>query len=188
MIANDDAHATSDVRLTDVPSTYANSAGELTDEAKIAKLDDGECTPRDVLRARRDVLPMCSGVVILPTQTAQITARPQRVAFRPERLVVSNYAPVPTVSWWRRLSPWHRAPVLHGAADWLINDIKIGNRSQLAQSGDLPGDMFATSAIDSFVTFETAQTAMDVVLIVTYIGAARNGSTFNGAIIGTAAF
>ena len=49
-----------------------------------------------------------------------------------------------------------------GAADWIVNDIKIGNRSQFSQAGDVPGDMFANTSIDSFVTFETAQTAMDV--------------------------
>ena len=52
----------------------------------------------------------------------------------------------------------------------IINDVTIGNRSQFAQSGALPGDMFANNSIDSFVTFETAQTAMDVTMIVTYIG------------------
>jgi hypothetical protein len=73
------------------------------------------------------------------------------------------------------------------AANWIINDITIGNRSQFAQSGALPGDMFANVAIDSFVTFETAQTAMDVVMIVTYQGPTEGGTPFYGSIIGTAA-
>jgi hypothetical protein len=93
------------------------------------------------------------------------------VAFRPERVFVS-------------------AADIGGngtAANWIINDITIGNRSQFAQSGALPGDMFASQAIDSFVTFETAQTAMDVVMIVTYQGATEGGTPFYGSIIGTAA-
>ena len=120
-------------------------------------------------RAGREVLPMSTGVGILPTQSAQITARPQRVAFRPERVFISA------------------AGTAGGAADWVVNDIKIGNRSQFSQSGDVPGDMFATNAIDGFVSFETAQTAMDVVLVVTYIGRNDAGVPFFSSIVGTAA-
>jgi hypothetical protein len=120
-------------------------------------------------RAGREVLPMSTGVAILPTQSAQITARPQRVAFRPERVFISA------------------AGTSGGAADWVVNDIKIGNRSQFSQSGDVPGDMFATNAIDGFVSFETAQTAMDVVMVVTYIGLNESGVPFFGSIVGTAA-
>jgi hypothetical protein len=120
-------------------------------------------------RAGREILPMSTGVAILPTQSAQITARPQRVAFRPERVFISA------------------AGTDGGAADWIVNDLKIGNRSQFSQSGDVPGDMFATNAIDGFVSFETAQTAMDVVMVVTYIGTNESGVAFYGSIIGTAA-
>ena len=119
--------------------------------------------------AGREVLPMSTGVAILPTQSAQITARPQRVAFRPERVFISA------------------AGTSGGAADWVVNDIKIGNRSQFSQSGDVPGDMFATNAIDGFVSFETAQTAMDVVIVVTYIGLNESGCPFFASIVGTAA-
>jgi hypothetical protein len=62
------------------------------------------------------------------------------------------------------------------AANWIVNDITIGDRSQFVQSGALPGDMFVTTAIDSYVTFETAQTATDVVMIVTYQGATEGGN------------
>jgi hypothetical protein len=120
-------------------------------------------------RSGREVLPMSTGVAILPTQSAQITARPQRVAFRPERVFISA------------------AGTSGGAADWVVNDIKIGNRSQFSQSGDVPGDMFATNAIDGFVSFETAQTAMDVVMVVTYIGLNESGVPFFASIVGTAA-
>jgi hypothetical protein len=126
----------------------------------------------DPTLASRQVLPMNTGTTPVPIGlTAQITSRPQRVAFRPERVFVSA------------------ADTGGGgsAANWIINDITIGNRSQFAQSGALPGDMFATQAIDSFVTFETAQTAMDVVMIVTYQGATEGGTPFYGSIIGTAA-
>ena len=123
--------------------------------------------------ANREVLPMTSGTAgIPPGFSTQITARPQRVAFRPERVFVSSYG---------------TSLGGGGAADWTINDIKIGNRSQFSQAGDVPGDMFATTSIDSFVTFETAQTAMDVVLIATYNGVIESGIPFYGSIVGTAA-
>ncbi len=126
----------------------------------------------DPTMANRQVLPMNTGTTNVPQSlTANITSRPQRVAFRPERVFVS-------------------AADIGGsgsAANWIVNDITIGNRSQFAQSGALPGDMFANVSIDSFVTFETAQTAMDVTMIVTYQGGTYGGTPFFGSIIGTAA-
>ena len=123
---------------------------------------------REPDRAGREILPMSSGIqTILPAHSASITARPQRVAFRPERVFISSNG--------------------DGAENWLVNDILIGNRSQFSQAGQIPGDIFATTAIDSFVTFETAQTAMDVVMVITYVGPTSDGQPFYGAIIGTAA-
>jgi hypothetical protein len=148
-----------------------------------AALDGGggfaDLQPRAYLRemdppsmANRQVLPMNTGTTPVPiASTAQITSRPQRVAFRPERVFVSSTDIGGSGS----------------AANWIVNDITIGNRSQFAQSGALPGDMFSNVAIDSFVTFETAQTAMDVVMIVTYQGGTEGGTPFYGSIIGTAA-
>ena len=120
-------------------------------------------------QANRDILPMSTGVPILPTQSAQITGRPQVLVFKIGRFVISN------------------AGTAGGAADWIVNDIKIGNQSQFVQSGDVPGDLFATNAIDTFVRFESAQTAMDVVVVVTYIGLNESGAPFFGAMVGTAA-
>ena len=120
-------------------------------------------------QANRDILPMSTGVPILPTQSAQITGRPQVMVFKIGRFVISN------------------AGTAGGAADWIVNDIKIGNRSQFVQSGDVPGDLFAVNAIDTFVRFEAAQTAMDVVVVVTYIGLNESGAPFFGAMVGTAA-
>jgi hypothetical protein len=122
--------------------------------------------------ANRQVLPMNTGGQNVGIGlTAIITSRPQRVAFRPERVFVSATG---TSS--------------QGAAAWLVNDITIGNRSQYVQQGALPGDMFATGAIDSFITFETAQTAMDVTMSVTFNDATvEGGQPFYGSLIGTAA-
>ena len=156
--------------VQDVPLSTDRTVAEVVGDGL------GPIPPRNALidapgpeRAGREILPMSTGVPILPTQSAQITARPQRVAFRPERVFISA------------------AGTTGGASDWIVNDIKIGNRSQFSQSGDVPGDMFAANAIDGFVSFETAQTAMDVVMVVTYVGTNESGVAFYGSIIGTAA-
>jgi len=115
-------------------------------------------------RADRILLPMSSGVNILPNTSAQITSRPQNVAFRPERIIIGG-----------------------AAGDWIVNDVKVGNRSQFSQSGDLPGDIFAATTIDSFVSFETVQTAMDFVMLVTYVGTSESGAPFVCGVLGTAA-
>ena len=115
----------------------------------------------------RHVLPIASGVPILPGQSVQITSRAHTSAFRCERFMISN------------------AGTPGGAADWIVNDIKIGNRSQFSQSGDVPGNMFATNVIDSFVSFETARVAMDVAVIVTYVGTLESGSPFFASMVGT---
>src|SRR5207244_9159259 len=91
-------------------------------------------------QANRDILPMSTGVPILPTQSAQITGRPQTLVFKIGRFVISN------------------GGTAGGAADWIVNDIKIGNRSQFVQSGDVPCDLFATNAIEASVRFEAALT------------------------------
>ena len=130
----------------------------------------------DPTLASRQGLPMNTGGQKVPyNSTAIITSRPQRVAFRPERIFVS-----PPIGGTAGL----------GSAGWFINDITIGNRSQLVQAGGLPGDMFQNTSIDSFVTFETAQTSMDVVISTTLIDTnfiETTGAVFYGGIIGTAA-
>ena len=113
--------------------------------------------------ADRVILPMSSGVNILPNTSAQITSRPQNYAFRPERVIIS------------------------GAADWVINDIKVGNMSQFSQSGDVPGEMFGATTIDGFVKFTTCQTAMDFVIVTTFVGASESGAPFVCGVLGTAA-
>lgn len=137
--------------------------------------------------AKREVLPLCTDKLVRPGEIAEITARPQRVAFRPERFFVSDACAEYKGPWWKRLWPWYKAPQSLGASDWLIHDIKIGNRSQFAQAGTIPADMFRSSAIDSFVSFDTAQTAMDVKVLVQYVGACPKGQRFFASMLGTSA-
>jgi len=65
--------------------------------------------------------------------------------------------------------------------------VKVGNRSQFAQSGDVPGEMFAATTIDGFVSMETVQTAMDFVMVVTFVGDNQEGAQFVCGVLGTAA-
>ena len=113
-----------------------------------------------------EVIPLSTGVAVLPSKSAMITVRAQRRAFRPQRMFVSA------------------AGTSGGAADWIVNDIKIAGQSQFAQAGDLPGDMFATSSIDSFVKFDVAKPLEDVQVVVTYIGTNPQGAPFYASLVG----
>jgi len=72
-----------------------------------------------------------------------------------------------------------------GSADWVVNDITIGGLSQFNQQVDIPGDIFATNAIDSFMAFRVAPPDTDIVVTVTYIGVNEGGCPFNAVMIGT---
>lgn len=70
------------------------------------------------------LLPCSTGVPIEPTQSAQITARPQSGPFAPRYLLVSRNC----------------------GAHFLINDIRVGTRSEFIQAGDVPADVFMVDA------------------------------------------
>jgi hypothetical protein len=73
-----------------------------------------------------------------------------------------------------------------GAADWIVNDIKIASRSQFVQSGDIPGDMFSTVAIDSFIKkIEPCQPGDMFEIDVTYVGLNERGANFTAHLEGT---
>jgi hypothetical protein len=112
---------------------------------------------------RRANLPLSSGIRILPKTSAQITAHPQCQTFKPLGLVI-----------------------LGNPDKWVVNDIKIGNRSQLSQAGDLPGDLFAAENVGAFVAMETCHVAMNITILVTYIGSDEAGEKFSAAIVGVA--
>ena len=114
-------------------------------------------------KARRLVLPMASSGTVAAAASSTITARPQTIAFKPQRIVV----------------PATIAP------DFTIDDIKVGNKSQLAQSGSLPAEAFVQSLFDGMMDMDTVQTSQDFVLAVTNLsGAAR---TFRAAVYGRSA-
>lgn len=114
-------------------------------------------------KARRLVLPMTSTGVVTAGTSSTITARPQTIAFKPQRLVI----------------PATIAP------DFTIEDIKVGNKSQLAQSGSLPAEAFTQTSFDIEMDMDTVQTSQDFVLQLTNISGADR--TFRAAVYGRAA-
>lgn len=112
------------------------------------------------------VLPLSHGEPVVPSQTCCITGRTYTEGFWPERLTISNFG------------------TKGGAADWLVNDIRIDGKSQFIQAGDIPGDVFATNAVSSFVCFEAATASAVVEIVVTYIGENAAGCPFYGAFTG----
>ena len=119
--------------------------------------------------SERVVLPMsASQAKVKPGQSAEITARGNH-SFKPERIHISN------------------AGTPGGAVDWIVNDIKLAGKSVFEQSGDIPGDMFATGAVNSFLTFRTIEPGQSVQMIVTYIGPKDDGVPFYASLVGTVA-
>jgi hypothetical protein len=116
--------------------------------------------------AQRQALRLSTDTLRVPrNQTVEITARPQQMALRPKRLVIPAAI----------------------ANHFVVHDLFIGNRSQFLRAGDIPAAMFATSEIDNFVSLETCQVAMDIRLIVTYVGPNFEGEPFNATLVGTSA-
>jgi hypothetical protein len=112
---------------------------------------------------RPTVLPITTKKTLLPTVTTTITAVLDR-SLEIGMLEIENTG------------------TDGGAADWIVNDIRIDGTTQFKQSGDIPGDMFATGAVDSFVKFHPGTR---IELSVTYIGLNEGGCCFTARILGT---
>jgi hypothetical protein len=114
----------------------AARSGNLQAQATLRKLamrNGGAVINRPLDRKRRYPL----GFVptdIIASNSQSIPAAPQNL-FRPERLVIPS-----DISF-----------------DVGVKDIKVGNQSQLAQSVEVPGALFSEVAIDTQVTFDTAE-------------------------------
>jgi hypothetical protein len=71
-----------------------------------------------------------------------------------------------------------------GVSDWIVNDIRVDGKSQFVQGGDLPGDVFSTDMITSFLSIETCPAGGLIEFIVTCIGFDA-GAVFTGRLEGT---
>jgi hypothetical protein len=88
-------------------------------------------------------LPMSTGgTALMPTQSAHITGRPPG-DFLPERLVIAD------------------------PDDWIVDDIKVGIRCQLAASGGVPGQSFSGRAVGGHVTLDLVRRGQDFIMVTT---------------------
>ena len=94
---------------------------------------------------------------------ATIPAAPQNL-FRPERLVIPSDI----------------------CFDFGVQDIKVGNQSQFAQSVEVPAAVFSEVSIDTNVTFDTAEVGNQISILVRNKGA-TDDLEFTAAAIGTIA-
>lgn len=94
---------------------------------------------------------------------ATIPAAPQNL-FRPERLVIPSDI----------------------CFDFGVQDIKVGNQSQFAQSVEVPAAVFSEVSIDTNVTFDTAEVGNQISILVRNKGTTDN-LEFTAAAIGTIA-
>ena len=100
-------------------------------------------------------------VKINPGEIYEVITRPPWLAFKPGRLEISS-----------------------AAALWTIKSFKIGNREQL-KNGDVPGNLFNEYVAMGHIECETAQTAMDISLLVKWNG--EEPAMFEGKFYGRAA-
>ena len=97
------------------------------------------------------------------TGAIDVVSRPQ-IVFRGERLVI---------------------PSGLVASSFSLIDVKVGNRSQLANSTAVPAQTFTETAVGVRLALDTATVAMDIALVVENI--TQDNQTFQAALIGTAA-
>ena len=124
--------------LVEIAATYV---GNETTARLIVELS-GTAKPPKVERGVSCFLPLSTDVPILATQSAQITGR-SKSAFLLERVVIAD------------------------PDDWIVNDIKIGNRSLYAQSGDLPGQAFSSRAVGCELTLDPVPKIMNFAIVTT---------------------
>ena len=142
----------------------ARKVKALTSGASRARLPSGASvreTPPD--HERRFTLPLDSQVAIAAGATFAVAAQPQQV-FRGERMVISSAI----------------------AASFLVLDVIIGTKSQLASQGAVSGDIFAPTSFGVTMEMDTAQIGQQVIVRVqnTSAGPLR----FTGAIVGKLAY
>lgn len=122
--------------------------------------------PRVAQRGMPDSRALLIGFVYLQVAAGSsqvVSARPQ-VLFRPTRLVI----------------PTAVAPLFS------VDDIKIGNRSQLVAAGPVPAEAFSPSAFNTPLRMDTCQVSMEIILQISNLSAAP--TDFRAAMFGDAVY
>jgi hypothetical protein len=112
-------------------------------------------------KSREVVMGFDSVATIASAASAKVSQRPQ-VLFRPDKLVVASSI----------------------AAAFLIDDFKVGNKSQFAASGSVSAETFKETAVGVRLMLDTAQVSMDITISVTNISLAA--ARFLASLIGPA--
>lgn len=94
---------------------------------------------------------------------AKIVSRPLGRAFRLQRIIL-----------------WDRP------GDWDLHDVLVGNQSQFQTPGRIRGELLSADH-DVGLRIDTCQTAMDLVLVVEYVGDLEEGAVFDALTIGSVA-
>lgn len=118
---------------------------------------------RPLSRARRLAIGFGPTALAASSASTDVSTLPQ-VVFRPERLFIPSDI----------------------AFDIVVNDVKIGNRSQLVAAGALPGAIFSEVSVDVFTHWDTAEVGNQIVLSVANINTVL-ARTFRASMIGAAA-
>ena len=113
-------------------SALKKAASKLTEYRKIDP-SAVAIRQRDLTKRRRFPLGF-QPTTVLAGSTSNIPAAPQDM-FRPERLVIPSDI----------------------AFDFGVQDVKVGNTSQLVSGGEVPAALFTEVAIDTHVHFKTAE-------------------------------
>ncbi len=129
-------------------------------------------SPTSVADPDRDrvLVPMSSGVNIIPGMSAEIVSHPNRAPFQLERIIIGG------------------TPV-----NWVVDDILINGRSQLSRP--VSGGSFSSSSLEQFEVSsgrfwkskdcpEVLGLAEDFVMKVTYVGDVPTGAPFVCAALG----
>jgi hypothetical protein len=148
-------------QLPIVIETYGQAVQALLAEA--AREDLAKRTKRVPLTLRSET-PDGKPLKIQRGQFVEIIERPQYLAFQPEDLGI------------------------HGDRSlWMIHDLKVGDRSQFASNkrGPTPGTDFGPGGVLEHLRLETAQTAMNISIIVEYTGSDPQGAVFEATMVGT---
>lgn len=129
--------------------------------AREADPDAVAMVQRSVSRRRRKLLPGSTNPTVATTASATITYKTQE-PFRPERYVVASAI----------------------AASFVVTSIIVGTVNQLAAAGSVPADIFAATAFDCNLHFDTASPGVDINVTVTNISGSN--ATFYASFLGTA--
>jgi hypothetical protein len=126
------------------------------------QLEGGGEIVRQSPTMRRRLVSGVPSTLVTSGSVADITIQPQEM-FRIERIIVPSDI----------------------AFSFIFTDIKVGQASQLVAAGQLPCGAFTEVAVDSYVSFATANVGNVVILSVQNIDS--SDQTFRAMLLGTAA-